>query len=350
MAVRKATNSLAMHRCAMSNHWIKFGVVLVTVAIILLGCSKEPAQEVSLSKVEPGTESSSQKWTCLGCKAGPSVNQEGPEQNSHYVRPEVLRVAVSAMTMPRETLGLYEELLRYLGDKMGQRVELVQRRTYQAANDLIQSKVVDAAFVCSLPYVLGHDKFGMELLVTTEIDSLPRYYSYIIVRKDSGIENFEELRGKTFAFMDPDSNSGTLYPTYRLAQMGESPLSFFHNYIYTYGHDNSVKAVLNNTVDGAAVENLIFNYMAAQDSVVASQIKVIEVSPPFASPPVVVHPELNSKIKEGLRSILLNMNQDDRGREILDRMNIDGFGLVRDSAYDSIREMYYAVKGAITVK
>jgi phosphonate transport system substrate-binding protein len=217
-------------------------------------------------------------------------------------------------------------------------------------NDLIQAKVVDAAFVCTLSYVLGHDKFGMELVAATEIDSLPQYFSYIIVRKDSGIESFEELRGKTFAFMDPQSNSGTLYPTYRLEQMGESPISFFHNYVYTYGHDNSVKAVLNNTVDGAAVENLIFNYMAAQDPEVASQIKVIEVSPPFGSPPVVVHPDLDSETKEKLRNILLDMNKDDQGKEILSKMNIDGFVFVSDSTYDSIREMYYLVNNAITVE
>ena len=334
----------------MSKHWIKLGVVIVTVVIILLGCSKEPAQEVSLSEVEQGTETSSQQWTCLGCKAGPSASQKGSEQDSHYVRPEVLRIAVSAMTMPRETLGLYEELLRYLGDKMGRRVELVQRKTYQEVNDLIEAKLVDAAFVCTLSYVLGHDKFGMELLVVTEIDGVPLYYSYIIVRKDSGIESFEELRGKTFAFMDPQSNSGTLYPTYRLDQTGESPTSFFHNYVYTYGHDNSVKAVLNNTVDGAAVEDLIFNYMAVQNPAVASQIKVIEISPPFGSPPVVVHPDLDSETKEKLRNILLDMDEDDRGREILSRMNIDGFVHVSDSTYDSIREMYYQVKGAITVE
>ena len=329
--------------------WLILGILTIMLTNILLGCSKEPAQEVSLFKVEQGKETSSQQWTCLGCKTGPT-NQGGVEQYSHYVRPGSLRVAVSSMTMPKETLGLYEELLGYLGEKMEQRVELVQRKTYKEVNDLIQAKVVDAAFVCTLSYVLGQDKFGMELVAATEIDGVPQYYSYIIVRKDSGIESFEELRGKTFAFMDPLSNSGTLYPTYRLDQMGESPTSFFHNYVYTYGHDNSVKAVLNNTVDGAAVENLIFNYMAVQNPAVASQIKVIEISPPFGSPPVVVHPDLDSETKEKLRNILLDMDEDDRGSEILNRMNIDGFVHVSDSAYDSIREMYYQVKGAITVE
>jgi phosphonate transport system substrate-binding protein len=248
------------------------------------------------------------------------------------------------MTMPRETLGLYEELLQYVGDKLGRRVELVQRRTYRETNDLIEARLVDVAFVCSGPYVLGHEKFGMELLVAPEVEGRPIYYSYIIARTDSGIDSFEGFRGKTFAFMDPESSTGFLYPNYRLAQMGESPSSFFHSYFYTYGHDNSVKAVLDKTVVGAAVENLIFDYMAARDPAVASQIKVIEKSPPLGIPPVVVHPALDPGVKEELRNIFLNMDKDDRGKDILGKMNIDRFVLLSDKAYDSIREMYYQVQ------
>jgi phosphonate transport system substrate-binding protein len=249
------------------------------------------------------------------------------------------------MVMPRETLGLYEELLRYMGDKLEKRVELVQRRTYHEINELMEGRLVDVAFVCSLPYVLGHDRFGMELLVAPEVNGKPVYYSYIITRADSGIYSLGGLRGKTFAFMDPESNTGTLYPTYKLALMGESPTSFFYNYVYTYSHDNSVRAVLSRAVDGAAVDSLVLDYMAAGDPTIASQIRVIEKSPPFGIPPVVVHPALDPFLKEQLRGILLNLDGDARGREILRRMNIDRFVPQSDSAYDSIREMYSMVQG-----
>ena len=136
---------------------------------------------------------------------------------------------------------------------------------------------------------------------------------------------------------------------FRLKQMGETPTSFFGNHIYTYGHDNSIRAVLHKAVDGAAVDSLIFDYMAAADPAIASQIKVVEKSGPFSSPPVVVHPSLDSELKEALRHTLLHMHETSQGKAILDRMNFDRFSPMDDGEYDSIREMYYAVHGENTL-
>lgn len=333
------------HTGAILARWAGLSLALAVAAIILVACAQEPAQQVSLSKNQEHAGASSQNWTCMGCKTTNPPQQESAEQSPHYLRPGIIRIGVSAMTTPRATLGLYEELLRYVGDKLGKRVELVQRRTYRETNDLLEARLIDVAFVCSLPYILGHDKFGLELLVAPEAGGKPLYYSYVIVRSDSGVESFEGLRGRTFTLMDPESNSGALYPIYRLFQMGESPGSFFRNYVYTYGHDNSIKAVLDKTADGAAVDSRIFDYVS-RDPIVASQIKVIEKSPPFAIPPVVVHPAVDPELKQGLRSIFLDMDKDDRGRQILEDMNIDRFVLLDDRAYDSIRKMYYEVQSA----
>jgi len=249
------------------------------------------------------------------------------------------------MITPRVTIGLYEDLLSYVEDKLERRVEVAQRRTYREVNDLVRRRLVDFAFVCSMSYVLGHDEFGMEILAVPEVDGKPQYYSYIIARTESKIGDLDGLRGKTFAFMDPDSNTGSLYPTYRLAQIGESPDSFFSNYVYTYSHDNSVKAVAGQAVDGAAVDSLVFDHMVATNPALASQVKIIEKSPPFGIPPVVVHPALDSETKEHLRDILLNMHLDEKGRQALQRLHIEKFVPQDDRAYDSIREMYRSVQG-----
>ena len=322
---------------------IKFALALIGMAIVLAGCAGEPARKVDLSKIERNKAIATQNGKCLGCKTSRPFEDQR-EQTPHWVRTDMIRVAISGMIVPRETLGFYEELLKYVGIRLAKRVELVQRRTYQEVNDLVESGLVDVAFVCSLPYVLGRDNFGMELLVAPQVNGETLYYSYIIARTDSVIDSLEELRGKTFAFMDPDSNTGTLYPTYRLAQLGEQPGNFFHHYLYTYGHDNSVKAVLNKLADGAAVDSLVFDYMAARDRAVGTQIKVVEKSPPFGIPPVVVHPGLDPNLKEQLRRVFLDMDKDEMGKGILSRMGIDRFILPSDGAYDSIRVMYYMLK------
>ncbi len=250
-----------------------------------------------------------------------------------------LRIAVGAIISPVKSLAFYEDMFDYIGEKLGRGVEMVQRKTYAEVNFLLKEGRIDAAFVCSRPYVEGHRNFEMELLCVPVCFGKTEYCSYFIVHKDSGFENFDDLRDKLFAFSDPLSNTGMLIPAYTLAKMGETPESFFRRYIFTYSHDNSIRSVAEKFVDGAAVDSLIWEYLNAEEPELTEQTRILYKSPFCAIPPVVVSPNIDSELKERLRSAFLNMHGDSEGSNILKRVLIDRFTVVKDNAYDSIRQM-----------
>ncbi len=250
-----------------------------------------------------------------------------------------LKIAVGAIISPAKSLAFYEEILDYIGEKLGRDVEMVQKKTYDEVNFLIEEGQIDAAFVCSRPYVKGHRDFQMELLCVPVCFGQTVYHSYFIVHKDSPIQSLEGLRDRTFAFSDPLSNSGRLVPVYTLAKMDETPESFFRKCIFTYSHDNSIRSVADRAVDGAAVDSLIWEYDYKKADRFARQTKVIYRSPAYAIPPVVVSARIDPKLKEKLRSAFLTMHEDRKGREILKKLLIDRFTTIDDSAYNSIREM-----------
>jgi phosphonate transport system substrate-binding protein len=252
---------------------------------------------------------------------------------------ETIKIVIGAMITPRTGFAYYRQLLDYIGNKLGKPVELVTRESYKEANDLLKNNKVHAAFVCGKPYVDGNKEFGLELLVAPQMNGKTVYHSYIVVHKESSINNIEDLRGKTFAFVDPGSNTGTLVPTFIVAQMGETPDSFFDDYIYTYGHDKSIKAVSQRIVDGAAVDSLIYDYSKHFDTHYADKTKIIFQSPPYGIPPVVVPREIDPGLRNSLKTIFLNIHNAPAGHEILKGMAIDRFVEVDDSAYDGIREM-----------
>lgn len=254
-------------------------------------------------------------------------------------REEPLRIAVGAMITPRAGFAYYRRLLDYIGGKLGRPVQFVSKEKYEEVNELLKKGELDIAFVCSGPYVTGHDGFGLELLVAPQAYGKTVYYSYIIVPSDSRLKNLHDLRGKTFAFSDPDSNSGKLVPTYMLARMKETPDTFFKKFVFTYGHDKSIKAVAEKLVDGAAVDSLVWDYLDKTDPQYTSQTKIILKSPPYGIPPVVVRPGLDADTKERLKNIFLTVHTDEAGREILKGMMIDRFVSVNDAAYGSVREM-----------
>ena len=251
-----------------------------------------------------------------------------------------LNVCVGSMITPEEGYEYYKKLLDYIARKLSLKVNFIDRDTYAEVNSLLKNKNIDVAFVCGGPYVDGHDEFGLELLCAPQMDGKVVYYSYIIVSKDSPVKTLGDLRGKKFAFVDPMSNSGKAVPICILKEeLNEIPETFFGEYVYTYDHDKSIKAVSHRIVDAAAVDSLIWNYMDKKGDKNVKQTRIIRVSDAYGIPPVVVRPSLDLNLKAKLKEILLNMHKEKEGREILNSMFIDKFVEVDDSAYDSIRQI-----------
>ncbi|MBE9503857.1 MAG: phosphate/phosphite/phosphonate ABC transporter substrate-binding protein [Proteobacteria bacterium] len=250
-----------------------------------------------------------------------------------------LRIGVVSMITPVGTVNYYQDLIDYIAEQFGRPVEMEYRKTYDEMDRMLEKGSVDAAFICSAPYVEDKRKFGAELLAVPQVDGKPFYKSFLIVHKDSDILSFEELKGRSFAFTDPKSNSGRLYPVYLLAKRGERIEDFFAKYIYSYSHNKSVELVAKKEVEGAAIESLIYYYMQKNQSPYVKQIRIIEQSPDFGVPPIVTTAATPIFLKEKIKEILLNMHQDTEGGGILKNMLIDKFVRADDTNYDSVREM-----------
>ncbi len=296
---------------------------------VLTGCSAPPATpDIQFGSVEPAS---------------------APIYSPYDTRP--LRVAVAAVISPKGNVESYSDLLAYLGRKLGRRVELVQRQTYAEVNDLVKNGNVDLAFVCTSAYVVGQRDFGMELLVAPQVNGGTVYYSLLIVPADSPARSMADLRGKVFAFTDPMSLTGRVYPTSLVKSLDTfagppAPESFFARVFFTYSHDNAVKAVANKVADGANVDSLVYDYLVARDATIAARTRVVHRSPAFGIPPVVVSPNLSLQLKETLRELLLQMHSDSEGEAILRNLMIERFVLVSDRIYDSARALELQVNVA----
>lgn len=250
-----------------------------------------------------------------------------------------LRFGVAPVLSPLATAKNYETLASYLGEQLGRPVELVQGKSYTEINAMVRDGDVSLAFVCSGAFVIGRREFGMEALVIPVVNGQKTYNSYLIVPARSTAKTLEDLRQKIFAFTDPLSNTGRIVPVYVISQMGETPEKFFKSTIFTYGHDKSIQAVADGLVDGAAVDSLVYDFLANRDPALAARTKVIWRSPPYGINPVVVNPNLSPELRRQFESIFLGMSSDTKGMEILKYLGIDTFTKPDVAAYDAIEEM-----------
>lgn len=296
--------------------WLAGAAVAVLIAAAAAAACSPPSPDVDFSKSEAGDSSLAPVRT-----------------------PATIRIAIAPVLSALPTSELYDELARYLSAKLGRPVELVLGKTYAEINDLLRSGEVAVAFVCTNPYVDGQEDFGLELLVVPQVEGKTVYYSTLIVGASVEANSLADLRGATFAFSDPLSNSGRLVPLYQLARIGESPETFFSRTIFTYSHDSSIRAVAEGIVDAAAVDSLVLDYMRATAPAITERVRVIETWGPFGINPVVVHPRIDPALKAGLRDVLIGMADDPEGARILARLRIDRFVPGDDRAYDSVRAM-----------
>lgn len=259
-----------------------------------------------------------------------------------------LRIAVAAVISPQGTLESYTPFLQYVEKKLNRPVELIQRRTYLEINDLIEHGEVDVAFVCTSAYVEGHDTFGMELLAAPQVDGKVIYNSVLIVPTDSAAESMKDLRGKVFAFTDPISLSGRVYPTSLVQGMGATPEEFFARTFFTYSHDEAIRAVANKVADGAAVDSLVLQFALARDPALQEKIRAIHISPDFGIPPIVVSPFTRPQVKMEIQMLLLAMSHDPEARDALASMGVEQFVKIEDNAYDSVRGLLLQIPLPIT--
>lgn len=254
-----------------------------------------------------------------------------------------LRVAIAAIFSPQGSAESYAPLLDYLSAKLGRPIERVQRRTYAEVNDLLRTGDVDLAFVCTSSYLLGHEQFGLELLAVPQVNGKVTYNANIIVAAKSPVKEFADLKGKVFAFTDPTSFSGRIYPTYLIQQLGIAPEIFFSRTFFTYSHDKAIYAVADGQADGASVDSLVYDFALSRDPGLVERVRVIHVSPDFGIPPVVVGPSIRPQLRAALAEILLGMNTDPDGRIALKTLDYDGFVTSSDEQYQSAKEVQSSV-------
>ena len=297
---------------------IKNSTVLIVIFIFLLtAClpeSNSPEKVIDLNNLQPV-----------------------PSPTGSGITP--LRVAVAAVISPQGTVESYTPLLAYIERHLNRPIELVQGSNYAEVNDLLRAGDVDLAFVCTGAYLMGVQDFGMKILVAPEVKGETAYYSWIIVPAESSAARIEDLRGKTFAFTDPLSLSGRLYPIHLLESLGYNVETFFGKTFFTYSHEASIRAVANKLADGAAVDSLVYQFMVEREPQIGEKTRVIHVSPPFGIPPVVVSPNLRPQLRAELEEIFLHMHEEPDGRAALNSIGVDRFLLLADSAYDTARQL-----------
>jgi phosphonate transport system substrate-binding protein len=231
----------------------------------------------------------------------------------------------------------------YLENKLGQPVVFVQRGSYREIVELLHEEKLDFAWLSGYPYVRSKDV--MQLVAVPLYKRRPLYESYIIVpASDNRTRSIDDLRGKIFAFSDPDSNTGYLYVVHLLSEHGKSPSSFFGRTFFAWSHVNVIEAVGAGLAQGGAVDGYVWDTLELSHPELTAETRVLSKSPQFGNAPFVAGHAVSKPELARFQQVLIRMMHDEMGHRLLEQLNLSGFVYADERLYDAIEKMARSVK------
>ena len=234
------------------------------------------------------------------------------------------------------------QVLDELQKQLGMPVKPFVATDYNGVIEALRSKKLDVAYLGPFSYVLASSVANVEAFAVAETKKTGQssYKSLILARKDSGLRTVPDLKGKNFAFVDPSSASGHLFPKAGLQQLGIEPEQLFGRVIFSGSHDASILAVANKKVDAAAVADRIFATAVAKGQVKQDDFVVLWSSKPIPESPMVWRKDLDPALKDKLAKALAGLKDVKWG----DQGVLNGFQPTNDAAYDVVRETAKVLK------
>jgi len=265
-----------------------------------------------------------------------ACSQQTATTSEKKEQPKVLRVGLIPNQAPEKIKAKYEPFRKYLEEKLGLPVELFVATNYAGVVEAMAADKLDMAYFGGLTYVQAKQKAKIHPIVT-EIDSetkTTKYYSLIITPANSPIKTLQDLKGKTFAFGDINSTSGSLYPRIMLDRAGLKVPDDFANIIYTGKHDATALAVQNGKVDAGGLEGRILNKLIEDGKIDKNKIRILAKSDPIEGYPWCVQdsmdPQLEAKIVDAFLSI--------KDAELLKLLRAKGFARVKAEDYAYVEQ------------
>jgi phosphonate transport system substrate-binding protein len=253
-----------------------------------------------------------------------------------------LRVGLIPSEDAQSMIRASQEVMDQLAEKTGMTVRPFVANDYNGVIEALRAGKLDIAYLGPFSYVLASEVAGAEAfaVAVTKKTGSSAYHSQLITHKDSGLDEVSDLKGRTFAFVDPSSTSGHLFPKAGLMNDGYDPDKHFSRVIFSGSHDASIMAVANGKVDGAAVADRILESAIAKGHVKREDIKVVWRSQAIPESPMVWRKDLDEATKQKVSSAMAEIKDLPWG----DQGVLNGFAPTDDAAYDVVRQTAKALK------
>jgi phosphonate transport system substrate-binding protein len=233
-----------------------------------------------------------------------------------------LRYGVQSVETQAASLTRYKGFGQYLKKRLGVELDLFLASEYAGVIQAIGARQIEVMDMGASGYAAAwlETKGGVEpLVVPTNADGTIGYYAVAFVRADSPYKTLADLKGKTWAWAEPNSSSGYLFPLVGMRKSGLEPEKHFGKVVFSGGHEQSIIGVMDRAYDGAVTwtddvkkhSRGGLHMMLSRGVLKKEDIRIIWESELIPNPVIAVRSDLPKPMKAELKAMFLNLHKDD---------------------------------------
>jgi phosphonate transport system substrate-binding protein len=252
--------------------------------------------------------------------------------------PKELRISAIPDENPQELLRIYTPFADYLTKEVGIPVKFTPVVDYAATVEGLAGNKLDMVWYGGLTSVQAARRAkGAKRIVMRKEDT--EFKSQFITRKDTGVHDLKDLKGKTFSFGSVSSTSGHLMPRYYLMKAGINPEKDFSKFSFSGAHDATAAWVEAGRVDAGALNFLVWDKLVANKKVDTDKVVVFYTTPTYVDYVWMVRGGLDNATVEKIAKALLKLDYNKpEDKKLLDLHRTKGYIPAKDEQWKSLED------------
>ena len=240
----------------------------------------------------------------------------------------------------------YTSLISIVEKLTGFEINTVKVTDYNAAVEAMRAGRAEIAWYGGKTYIKAAEIANAEAFAAgvRPGEKNANYFAYFVVKNDSEIKKFSDIKGKILSLNNIGSTSGDLIPQVELAKINLSTTNkdHFEKVFYAGSHDACLLAVLNNQSDVCAMSSRNFEARLADNTFKMEQVRIIHKSDPVPPPPLAYSKKIPLEDRIKIKKAVLEAHKHGA---------IGGYGgkmshyiSVEDADYDVLRKVVALLK------
>jgi len=261
--------------------------------------------------------------------AGPQFSAGGPQVGKEYV------FAIHPLHNPVRLFEIYGPIIDYLNRNIPDaRFRLEASRNYEEFDKKLYGRELD--FALPNPYqTLNSLKHGYYVIAKMGDDY--KFTGILLVRRDSGIKEVTDLKGKKVSYPARTALAATMMPQYFLHTHGVDINRDIEN-LYVGSQESSIMNVYLGNVAAGATWPLPWEAFQKEHPDMARDLELKWETEPLINNGVVAKDDVPPALAQRVAQLLDTLHTTAEGRAILARMPLSRFELADDNRYRVIED------------